>query len=495
MLGLPLLVLVLWLMGAAGAYWWLWAWGAWMAFQLLVLVLYPTVIAPLFNKFTPMDDSVARERIEALLARCGFRSAGLFVMDGSKRSGHGNAYFTGFGKAKRIVFFDTLLIRLAPEEIEAVLAHELGHFKLRHVAKRIAWSAVLSLAVLGLLAWLAQAPWFYAGLGIPETMLPVAMSRPGVALELFLLVLPVFTFMLEPLSSQYSRRHEFEADAFATRHASAAALTVALVKLYEDNAATLTPDPAAFRVLRLASARRRAHRAHRGARRARPAPARRVNPAPLVLLPRHCVCGRGGAAAGSVRARRREGGQDARRARLCRMPRAEVQAGNGDLHAARPPRDDGVAAPCAGAALQRRAQCRLLPGRRGQRGRIPQRDLLQVQAMSDRAQLSTATLALASMRCRAGAPRLAADELATHLASLPGWQATATAIVKAFEFANYHETMAFVNALAWIAHREDHHPDLSVHYAKCIVTFGTHDAGGTTLNDAICAAKTERLFA
>lgn len=242
-LGLPLLVLVLWLMRAAGPYWWLWAWGAWMTFQLLVLVLYPTVIAPLFNKFTPMEQSPARERIEALLTRCGFRSAGLFVMDGSKRSGHGNAYFTGFGKAKRIVFFDTLLLRLAPEEIEAVLAHELGHFKLRHVAKRIAWSALLSLAVLALLAWLAQAPWFYLGLGIPEPMLSVAMSRPGVALELFLLALPVFTFVLEPLSSLYSRRHEFEADAFATRHAPAAALTAALVKLYEDNAATLTPDP------------------------------------------------------------------------------------------------------------------------------------------------------------------------------------------------------------------------------------------------------------
>jgi len=242
-LGLPLLVLVLWLMRAAGPYWWVWAWGAWMAFQLLVLVLYPTLIAPIFNKFTPMGESPARERVEALLARCGFRSAGLFVMDGSKRSGHGNAYFTGFGKAKRIVFFDTLLVRLAPEEIEAVLAHELGHFKLRHVAKRVLWSALLSLGILALLAWLAQAPWFYAGLGIPQAMLDVAMSRPGVALELFLLALPVFTFVLEPLSSLYSRRHEFEADAFATRHASAAALTVALVKLYEDNAATLTPDP------------------------------------------------------------------------------------------------------------------------------------------------------------------------------------------------------------------------------------------------------------
>jgi STE24 endopeptidase len=242
-LGLPLLVLVLWLMRVAGTYWWLWAWGAWMVFQLLILVLYPTLIAPLFNKFTPMGESPARERVESLLVRCGFRSAGLFVMDGSKRSGHGNAYFTGFGKAKRIVFFDTLLLRLAPDEVEAVLAHELGHYKLKHVAKRVLWSAVLSLAILALLAWLAGASWFYAGLGIPAPLIPIAESRPGVALELFLLALPVFTFMLEPLSSQYSRRHEFEADAFATRHASAAALTLALVKLYEDNAATLTPDP------------------------------------------------------------------------------------------------------------------------------------------------------------------------------------------------------------------------------------------------------------
>lgn len=242
-LGLPLLVLVLWLMRVAGSLWWLWAWGAWMVFQLLILVLYPTLIAPIFNKFTPMGEDPARERVEALLARCGFRSAGLFVMDGSKRSGHGNAYFTGFGRAKRIVFFDTLLARLAPDEIEAVLAHELGHFRLKHVAKRIAWSAALSLAVLALLAFLAREPWFYAGLGIPQAMLPVAFERPGIALELFLLAFPVFTFVLEPLSAHYSRRHEFEADAFATRHASAAALTLALVKLYEDNAATLTPDP------------------------------------------------------------------------------------------------------------------------------------------------------------------------------------------------------------------------------------------------------------
>ena len=264
-LGLPLALLVLWLMRSAGAWWWLFAWVAWMAFQLLVLVLYPTVIAPLFNRFSPLPAGDARERIERLLARCGFRASGLFVMDGSRRSGHGNAYFTGFGRAKRVVFFDTLLNRLAPEEIEAVLAHELGHFRLRHVVKRVVWSAILSLALLALLAWLAQAPWFYAGLGIPSSDVPAAMARPGVALALFMLALPVFTFALAPLSAAYSRRHEFEADAFAAEHASATALVAALIKLYEDNASTLTPDPlhsafydshppAAIRVARLQSA-------------------------------------------------------------------------------------------------------------------------------------------------------------------------------------------------------------------------------------------------
>jgi STE24 endopeptidase len=263
-LGLPLALLVLWLMRGAGAWWWVFAWIAWMAFQLLVLVLYPTVIAPLFNRFSPLPAGDARERIEQLLARCGFRASGLFVMDGSKRSGHGNAYFTGFGRAKRVVFFDTLLARLAPDEIEAVLAHELGHFRLRHVVKRVLWSAVFSLALLALLAWLAQAPWFYAGLGIPAADVPAAMARPGVALALFMLALPVFTFALAPLSAAYSRRHEFEADAFAAEHASAAALVAALIKLYEDNASTLTPDPlhsafydshppAAVRVARLQS--------------------------------------------------------------------------------------------------------------------------------------------------------------------------------------------------------------------------------------------------
>ncbi|MGE5171449.1 MAG: M48 family metallopeptidase [Rudaea sp.] len=242
-LGLPLALVALWLMRSAGSHWWILVWIAWMAFQLLVLVLYPTVIAPLFNRFSPLPAGAARERIERLLARCGFRASGLFVMDGSRRSGHGNAYFTGFGRVKRVVFFDTLLARLAPEEIEAVLAHELGHFRLRHVVKRVVWSAALSLALLWLLAWLAEAAWFYAGLGIPASLVDVAMARPGVALALFMLALPVFTFVLAPLAAAYSRRHEFEADAFAATHASANALVAALIKLYEDNAATLTPDP------------------------------------------------------------------------------------------------------------------------------------------------------------------------------------------------------------------------------------------------------------
>ena len=237
-LGLPFAALVLWLMRAAGPLWWIWAWTVWIAFQFLLLALYPTVIAPMFNKFSPLPAGSARDAIEALLLRCGFQNRGLFVMDGSRRSSHGNAFFTGFGRAKRIVFFDTLLERLAPDEIEAVLAHELGHFRLKHVLKRMLWMAVFSLAFLALLAWLAASPWFYEGLGVPP-----APDRPGVALILFFLVLPVFTFVLAPLSSLYSRRHEFEADAFAAKNASARSLVRALAKLYEDNAATLTPDP------------------------------------------------------------------------------------------------------------------------------------------------------------------------------------------------------------------------------------------------------------
>jgi STE24 endopeptidase len=239
-LGLPLLAAVLWLMERAGAWWWFHAWLLWVGFNALVLVLYPTLIAPLFNKFEPLKDGRLAERIGALLSRTGFSSKGVFVMDGSRRSAHGNAYFTGLGRAKRIVFFDTLVERLQPAEIEAVLAHELGHFKLKHIAKRLAFSFVASLAFLALLGWLSGQVWFYTGLGVTPSL---TGSNHGVALVLFALVLPVFTFLFAPVASLLSRRHEFEADAFAARHASAGDLVNALVKLYQDNASTLTPDP------------------------------------------------------------------------------------------------------------------------------------------------------------------------------------------------------------------------------------------------------------
>jgi STE24 endopeptidase len=235
-LGLPLLLLVLWMMQRMGEQWWLTVWVVWIGFNLLILLIYPAFIAPLFNKFTPLADPALAGRIEALLARCGFRSKGLYVMDGSKRSAHGNAYFTGFGAAKRIVFFDTLLSRLAPGEVEAVLAHELGHYRRHHVWKRVAVMFALSLALLWVLGRLIDEPWFYDGLNA---------GAPGAApgLLLFVLVMPAFTFLLQPLTSLYSRRHEFEADSYAAAHASAAELVRALVKLYQDNAATLTPDP------------------------------------------------------------------------------------------------------------------------------------------------------------------------------------------------------------------------------------------------------------
>jgi len=235
-IGAPVIAAVLWLMGAMGDYWWLWVWLFWSGFNLLMLFIYPTWIAPLFNKFTPLPDGDAKTRIEALLERCGFRSNGLFVMDGSKRSAHGNAYFTGFGDNKRIVFFDTLLARLTPGEIEAVLAHELGHFRRKHIVKRIALMFAGSLAFLWLLGQLIDAPWFYAGLGVPA-------QGTALALILFFLVAPVFLFPLAPFSSQWSRRHEFEADAYAAENADAGELMRALVKLYDDNASTLTPDP------------------------------------------------------------------------------------------------------------------------------------------------------------------------------------------------------------------------------------------------------------
>lgn len=241
-LGLPLVTLVLWLMQAAGALWWLYAWLVWIAFNALVLLLYPAFIAPLFNKFTPLADETLAARIQALLARTGFSSRGVFVMDGSRRSAHGNAYFTGLGRAKRIVFFDTLIDRLQPAEIEAVLAHELGHYKLRHVTQRLLWSFAASFAFLALLGWLSSQPWFYLGLGVQPSLAP-GLRNDAMALLLFALVLPVFTFVLAPLGSLLSRRHEFQADAFAARHAHADALVSALVKLYQDNASTLTPDP------------------------------------------------------------------------------------------------------------------------------------------------------------------------------------------------------------------------------------------------------------
>jgi STE24 endopeptidase len=236
LIGGPLLLAVLWLMDAMGRNWWLYVWLVWLGTNLLVLFLYPTVIAPLFNKFTPLEDASLKARIETLLTRCGFTASGLFVMDGSKRSAHGNAYFTGFGRAKRIVFFDTLLEKLAPEEIEAVLAHELGHFKHRHVIKRIALSGVLSLAFLWLLGQLIDQPWFFAGLG-------VGAGGTAMGLLLFSMVLPVFLFPLAPLTSAFSRKHEYEADAYAAKQTAAADLITALAKLYRDNAATLTPDP------------------------------------------------------------------------------------------------------------------------------------------------------------------------------------------------------------------------------------------------------------
>ena len=235
-LGAPILFAALWLMEGAGEYWWLYFWAVWSVFNLLVLAIYPTFIAPLFNKFTPLKDEALKTRIEALLAKCGFKSQGLFVMDGSARSSHGNAYFTGFGNSKRVVFFDTLLERLNADEIEAVLAHELGHFKHKHVIKRIAMMFSISFLGLALLGFLKDQNWFFLGLGVND------MSS-YMALILFLLVSPVFLFVLRPIMANYSRKNEFEADAYAAEHSSAKHLEEALVKLYRDNASTLTPDP------------------------------------------------------------------------------------------------------------------------------------------------------------------------------------------------------------------------------------------------------------
>ncbi len=235
-LGAPILFAALWLMQGAGQYWWLYLWIVWSIFNLVMLAVYPTFIAPLFNKFSPLQDEVLKQRIEALLTKCGFKSQGLFVMDGSSRSSHGNAYFTGFGSSKRVVFFDTLLDRLNADEIEAVLAHELGHFKHHHMIKRIALLFFVSFLGLALLGWLINQPWFYSGLGVTQI-------SNYMALILFLLASPVFLFLLRPIMASYSRKNEFEADDYAAKHADAKHLVEALVKLYRDNASTLTPDP------------------------------------------------------------------------------------------------------------------------------------------------------------------------------------------------------------------------------------------------------------
>jgi STE24 endopeptidase len=238
-IGVPLLLATFWLMEKMGALWWLYVWLMWLGFSLLMIAVYPNFIAPLFNKFSPLADEGLKQRIEALLKRCGFTASGLFVMDGSKRSSHGNAYFTGFGNSKRIVFFDTLIERLSPTEIEAVLAHELGHFKRKHIYKMMAGQFLLTLVILAAMGWVIDKPWFYAGLGAGiDGRAPVALS-----LMLFFLVLGVFTFWLTPIGSLLSRKHEFEADAYAAEQTQASDLVTALVKLYRDNASTLTPDP------------------------------------------------------------------------------------------------------------------------------------------------------------------------------------------------------------------------------------------------------------
>ena len=235
-IGLPILALILWVMDSVGSLWWLWAWAIIMGFSLLMSWLFPTVIAPLFNKFTPMQDGSLKDRIQGLLARCGFNSQGIFIMDGSKRSGHGNAYFTGLGNNKRIVFFDTLVNSLDEEELEAVLAHELGHFKRKHVIKMLVATSVMSLISLTILGWLINEPWFYIGLGVVQ-------PSNAAALLLFMLVSPVFTFFMQPISAYFQRKFEFEADDFAAANAKATKMISGLVKLYEENASTLTPDP------------------------------------------------------------------------------------------------------------------------------------------------------------------------------------------------------------------------------------------------------------
>ncbi len=239
-IGGPLLLLVLWLMGAAGPSWWIWTWAVWMGFNVLAMLIYPTWIAPWFNKFQPLNDAQLTTRVHTLMQRCGFRAQGFYVMDGSKRSAHANAYFTGFGAAKRVVFYDTLLARLNADEVDAVLAHELGHFAHRHILQRVASLFALSLVGLALLGWLSTRAWFYTGLGLVPNALG---ANDALALLLFMLALPAFTTFIGPVFSWTSRRHEFEADAYAAQKSSGTHLASALLKLYEDNASTLTPDP------------------------------------------------------------------------------------------------------------------------------------------------------------------------------------------------------------------------------------------------------------
>lgn len=247
LIGLPIAALILWLMGSAGRLWWLWAWATWVGFNLVLMMVYPSYIAPLFNKFKPLEDAALKARVTALMQRCGFAAKGLFVMDGSRRSAHANAYFTGFGAAKRVVFYDTLLARLSPPQVDAVLAHELGHFKYKHVLQRMVTMFGLSLAGFALLGWLSGQTWFYIGLGVSPNLAVMAdgsaAPNDALALLLFLMAAPVFSFFVSPLSAQLSRKHEFQADAFAVAQTSGADLSAALLKLYEDNASTLTPDP------------------------------------------------------------------------------------------------------------------------------------------------------------------------------------------------------------------------------------------------------------
>ena len=246
-IGLPIVAVILWLMGAAGRWWWLWAWAVWMGFNLLLMVVYPTFIAPLFNKFKPLEDETLKARVQALMQRCGFSAKGLFVMDGSRRSAHANAYFTGFGASKRVVFFDTLLQKLSADEVDAVLAHELGHFKHKHIVKRMVSLFVITLLGFALLGWLSLQGWFYSGLGVTPNFniagVPGSAPNDALALLLFMLAVPVFSGFISPLMAHWSRKHEFEADAYAVQHTRAQDLQSALLKLYEDNASTLTPDP------------------------------------------------------------------------------------------------------------------------------------------------------------------------------------------------------------------------------------------------------------